>query len=126
MLIGQQAIKSLNNVGKIQPRMLVATFNDNPSVTNICYSPTNVSEETDLIAFYNELSSLVRRIAKHNVPVIGGGMDAQTGKNVNHDSSSRNGEHLTYFTQENRLTCFITKFQKMNRNLWTYTYANNT
>ena len=38
--------------------MMVATFNGNPSATIIsCYSPTNVSEETDLIVFYNELSS---------------------------------------------------------------------
>ena len=47
---------------------MVATLNANPSATIIsCYSPTNVSEETDLIAFYDELSSLVRSIPKHNV-----------------------------------------------------------
>ena len=32
---------------------MVDTFNGNPIVTIICYSPTNVSEETDLITFYN-------------------------------------------------------------------------
>ena len=38
--------------------MMVAMFNGNPGETMIsCYSPTNVSEETDLIAFYSELSS---------------------------------------------------------------------
>ena len=43
--------------------MMVATFNGNPSTTTIsCYSPTNVSEETDLIIFYDKLSSLVRSI----------------------------------------------------------------
>ena len=58
--------------------MMVATFNGNPRATTIsCYSPTNVSEETELIAFYNELSSLVRSIPKHNVLVIGGDMNAQ-------------------------------------------------
>ena len=40
--------------------------------------------------------------------------------------SSRNGEHLTDFTLENRLTCLNTKFQKREGKLWTYTYANNT
>ena len=65
--------------------MMVATFNGNPSATIIsCYSLTNVIEETDFIAFYNELSSLVRRIPKHNVLVIGGDRNAQIGKNVNH------------------------------------------
>ena len=62
-----------------------------------CYNPTNVNEETDLLAFYNELSSLVRSIPKHNALVIGGDMNAQTSKNVNHkfslhNSSNRNGD----------------------------------
>ena len=86
--------------------MVVATFNDNPSATIIsCSSRTNVSEETELIAFYDELSSLVRGIPKHNVLVIGGEMNAQSGKNVNHkfslqNSFNRNGQYLTYFTLE--------------------------
>ena len=118
MLIGPRALKSLNSIEKIQPRIMVATFNGNPSATIIsCYSPTNFSEETDLIASYNELSSFVHRIPKHNVLVIGGDMNTQIGKNVNHkfslhNSSNRNEEHLTNFTLENRLTCLNTKFQK--------------
>ena len=43
-------------------------------------APTNVSEETELVAFYDELSSLVRSIPKHNMLVIGGDMNAQIGK----------------------------------------------
>ena len=125
MLIGPLALKSLNSIKKIQPRMMVATFNGNPSITIIsCYSPTNVSEETDLITFYNKLSSLVRSILKHNVLVIDGDMNAQIGKTVNHkfslhNSSNRNGEHLTDFTLENRLTCLNTKFQKREGKPWT-------
>ena len=43
MLISPQALKSLNSIDKIQPRMMVATFNRNPSTTIIsCDSPTNV------------------------------------------------------------------------------------
>ena len=124
MLIGPWALKSLNSIQKIQPRMIVATFNVKPSATIIsCYSPTNVSEETDLIAFYDELSSLVHSIPKHKVLVIG--------KNWNHkfslqNSSNRNGQHLTKFTIENRLTCLNTIFQKRERKLWTDTYPNNT
>ena len=111
--------------------MIVATFNGNPSATNICYSPSNVSEETDPIAFYNELSSLVHSIPKHNVLVTGGDMNAQMGKSLNnkfslHNSSNTNGEHLTDFTIENRLTGLNTKFQKRKGKLWTYTSANNT
>ena len=111
MLIGLRALKSLNSIEKIQLRMAATIIS--------CYSSTNVSEETDIIDFYNELSSL-RSIPKH-VLVIGGDMNAQIGKNVNHkfsllNSSSGNGEHLTDFTLENRLTCLNTKFQKRMEN----------
>ena len=74
MLIGPQALKSLNSLEKIQPRMMVAIFNGNPRAIIPCHSPTNVSEETDLITFYNEISSFVRNIPKHNVLVIVGDM----------------------------------------------------
>ena len=132
MLIAPQALKSLNSIEKIQPRMMADTFNGNLSVTIISsYNPTNVSEETDLITFYNELSSLVHSIPKHNLLLIGGNMNAQIVKNVNHkfilhNLSNRNGEHLTDFTLQNRLTCLNTNFQKREGKLWTYTYANNT
>ena len=111
--------------------MMVATFNGNPRATIIsCNSPINVSEETELIAFYDKLSSLVRSIPKHNVLVIGGDMNAQIGKNGNnkyslHNTSNRNGQHLTDFMIENRLACLNTNFQKREGKLWTYTYANN-
>ena len=117
LLIGPRALKTLNSVEKIQPRMMAATFNGNPRATIIsCYSPTNVSEETELVTFYDELSSLVRSIPK-NMFVIGGDMNAQIGKNENnkyslHNTSNRNGQHLTDFMIENRLTCLNTNYQK--------------
>ena len=81
MLIGPRALKTLNSIERIQPRMMAATFNGNPKATIIsCYSPTNVREETELFTFYEELSSLVRSIPKHNLLVIGGDMNAQIGK----------------------------------------------
>ena len=70
ILIGPRVLKSLNSIERIQPRMMVATFNGNRRTTIIsCYSPTNVSEEMEFIAFYDGLSSLVRSIPKHNVLV---------------------------------------------------------
>ena len=111
--------------------MMVATFNGNPRPTIIFwYSPTNVREETELIAFYDELSSLVRSIPKHNVLVIGGDMNAQIWKKENKscllNSLNRNRQLLRGFTIENRLTCLNTNFQKREGKSWTYTYANNT
>ena len=56
MLLGPRALKTLNSIERIQPRMMAATFNGNPRATMIsCYSPTNVSEETELVAFYAQL-----------------------------------------------------------------------
>ena len=81
MLIGPRALKTLNSIEKIRPRMMVATFNGNPRATIVsCYSPTNVSEENEIVTFYDELSSLVRSIPKHNMLVIGGDMNAQIGE----------------------------------------------
>ena len=125
LLIGPRALKTLNSIEKIQPQMMAATFNGNPRATIIsCYNPTNVSEEAELVTFYDELSSLVRSIPKHML-VIGGDMNAQIGKNGNnkyslHNMSNRNGQHLTDFMIEN------TNYQKREGKLWTYTYANNT
>ena len=84
LLIWPRGLKTLNSIEKIQPRMMAATFNGNIRATIIsCYSPTNVSEETELVTFYDELSSLVRSIPKHNMLVIGGDMNAQITKNGN-------------------------------------------
>ena len=130
MLIGPRVLKLLNSIEKIQPRLMVAPFNSNTSTTIISYnSSTYTRDETDLDAFYNELSSFVRSIPKHNL-IIDGDMKAQIGKNVNnkfslHDSTNRNGEHLTDFTQENGLKCLNTEFQKRKGKIWTYTYPNN-
>ena len=56
--------------------MMVAIFSGNPSTTIISYySLTSASDETDLITFYNELSSLVRSIPQNNVLIIGGNMN---------------------------------------------------
>ena len=112
--------------------MMAATFKGNPRATIIyCYSPAGVSEETELVTFYDELSSLVCNIPKHSMLVIGGDMNAQIGKDVNnkyslHNTSNRNGQHLTDFMRENRLACLNTNYQKREGKLWTDTYANNT
>ena len=104
--------------------MMVATFKGNPRASIIsCNSPTNISDETEPITFYDELSSLVSSIPKPNILVIGGDMNAKIGKNGNHkysllNSSNRNGQHLTDFAIENRLTT-NTNFQKREGKLWT-------
>ena len=128
MHLSSHTLKSLNSIKKIQPRIMVATFNGTMIIS--CYCLTNTSDETDLDTFYNELSFLVRSIPKNNVFIIRGDMNAQIGKNINNNfslykSSNTNEEHLTDFILENRLTRLNTKFQKRKRKLWTYIYTNN-
>ena len=132
MLLSPRALKSLNSIEKIQPRIICATFNGNPCTTIVsCYSPTNASDESDITTFYNELSSLARHTPKHNVLIIGGDMNAQIGKDNNnkfsfHSLPNRNGEHLAEFSLENGLVCLNTKYQKRKGKMWTYTYPNST
>ena len=64
--------------------MMLVIFNGNSSITIIfCYSPTNISEETDLITLYNEISSFVLSIPKQNGLIIGGNMNALIHKDKN-------------------------------------------
>ena len=77
MLIGPRALKILNSIERIQPTMMAVTFNGNHKATIIsCNSPTNVIEENEVVTFYEDLSSLVSSIPKHNQLVIGGDMNA--------------------------------------------------
>ena len=58
---------------------MLASINGNSCITIISSnSLTNASDETDL--FYNDISSLVRSISKHNVLNIRGDTNAQIGK----------------------------------------------
>ena len=132
MLIGPRALKTLYSIGRIQSRMIAATFNGNPRATIIsCNSPTNVGEELNKSPSTMSYPFLVRSIPKHNMLVIGRDMNAQIGKNGNnkcsqHNTSNRNGQYLTDFMIENRLTCLNTNYQKRKWKLWTYIYANNS
>ena len=120
------ALKSQNT--KYNREWCVLHLTANPCTTIIsCYSSTNASDETDIIANYNELSFFARCFPKHNVLIIGGDMNAQIGKDENNkfylpNSLNRNGEYRTDFSLENKLTCLNTKFQKREENLWTFTY----
>ena len=49
ILIGPSALESLNSIERIQPSMMVATFNDNPRAIIIsCYSHTNLLKKLNL------------------------------------------------------------------------------
>ena len=109
MLLSPQVLKSPNNIEKIQPRMMYASFNGNPSTTIISYA----NDETVNLTFYNELPLIVRYIPKHNVLIIGGDINTQINKDKNqkiclHNSLNRKWVYLTKPLLENRLTCLNT------------------
>ena len=84
---------------------------------NTNYTQLYGFKENEIVTFYEDLSSLVRSIPKHNLLVIGGDMNAQIGKNRHnkyslHYASNRNEQHLIDIMIENRLTCLNTNFQK--------------
>ena len=130
MLLSPHATKSLNSIEKITSRILVATFQGNPEPILIsCYSPTNIVDGQEVIDFYDDLSSLIRSVPKHNVLIIGGNLNAQIGQSIHHKfryhhTSNRNGEYLEHFLIENGLLCINTRFQKRKGKLWTHIYPN--
>ena len=131
LLLSPLALESLNSVEKISSRIVIASFNGNPALTVIAsYSPTNVTDEQDVIDFYDELSPCVRSVPKHNVLIIGGDMNAHLGRDKAqhkfsyHERTNRNGEHLQTFLMENKLVCLNTRFQKRIGKKWTHTHPN--
>ena len=80
--------------------MLCTTFNGNPCATILsCNCLTNAGDETDITIFYNELSSFVRHIPKHNVLIIGKDINAQIDnggicKFYLQNSPNYNGEYI--------------------------------
>ena len=52
MLLRVDIYNTLSSIAKISPRIMTATFQGNPQTTIItCYSPTNVSDETETERF---------------------------------------------------------------------------
>ena len=52
MLLSPRALRSLNSIERIQPRMMSATYDGNPCAANIsCYSLTNARDEMDITIF---------------------------------------------------------------------------
>ena len=106
-------------------------FNGSLCITIVSYySPTNVSDETDITTFYDGLSSLAQHIPKHNILIIGRDKKAQICKGENdkfglYKLPNRNGEYPTDFSVENSLSCLNIKLKKKEGKRWNYTELNN-
>ena len=92
-----------------------------------CYSPTNISDESNVTEFYNNKSSFTRYVPKHNLLIIVGDFNAQLGidndnKYSYHTETNRNGYILDHFKIDNGLKSLNTRFQKKRNKLWTHTH----
>ena len=78
------------------------------------YSPTNVSEETEVDTFYTQVADTIREIPKHNVLIIGWDFNTHLGQDNGykfsyHQTTNRNGQLLNDFLIENNMICLNTK-----------------
>lgn len=125
MLFSPQAYNALISAEMITPRIMIATFNGNPQTTIIfCYSPTNMSDETEVETFYEDLISVTRQVPKHNILIIAGDFNAHLGqldgfRFAYHTQTNRNGSKLKDHINENNLLRLNTKYQKITGQLWT-------
>ena len=104
----------------------MATFEGNPATTVIvAYSPTNVQgNEEEVENFYLNLREATKTTPKHNMLVILGDFNAHLGKSFvehsYHEESSRNGEYLLDFAEEQELTICNCNFKKKPGKMWTF------
>ncbi|XP_072037323.1 uncharacterized protein [Amphiura filiformis] len=90
----------------------------NPATTVIVtYCPTNVDNEDNIEAHYDNLRRAIDSIPAHNVLVIVGTGDASY---TYHDTTNRNGKYMVDLAIEKNLIIANTYFRKRNGKLWTY------
>ena len=68
-------------------------------LANVCYSPTNTSDDIVAEEFYSGLSTLIKQVPKHNVTIVGGDMNVKIGKEnckgtPYHETTNLNGQLL--------------------------------
>ena len=77
-LLSRRAMNSFTNVEKINERIAILTLEGNPRTTTInCYSPTNVSSETEIENFYQSLLDTITQIPAHNMVIKGADFNAK-------------------------------------------------
>jgi hypothetical protein len=131
LLMNYHTMKCLTSVKKYSHRIMSASFTGNPATTIIsCYSPTNCSNEEDVINFYKNISDALRDIPAHNMVLICGDFNAKLGTDEVlfsfHNSTNRNGSYLLDLVNSFNLVVTNTKFNKPHRKLWTFQYPNAT
>ena len=125
LMLGSRARKALRRVYHHTDRILMAEFSGNPVTTVlVVYSPTNVAPPGEVDKFYEDLDTAIRDTPAHNFLAILGDFNARLGPEdvlfPFHDSTNRNGKHLTTLLMEHQLLAANTMFQKRAGKRWTF------
>ncbi|XP_060771655.1 craniofacial development protein 2-like [Neoarius graeffei] len=125
LLLSREAKNALCNVRSYSCRVLSAVFAGNPATTFIvAYSPTNVSDESDVKEFYDNLRVAIYDTPAHNFLAVLGDFNARLGQEdvrfPFHESTNRNSQHLADLLVENNLLAANTCFQKRPGKRWTF------
>ena len=124
-MLNNRSRSSLSEIISYTDRILISTFQGNPTTSIIViYSPKNSSEDEVIDIFYEELRVAIESIPQHNVLAIIGYFNARIGKDdgtfTYHQHTNRNGSLLLVIVNENQLVVTITSFQKKMNKMWTY------
>ena len=128
-LFHNKVMNSITKVQKISNRIIKVDLDGNPATTLFsCYSPTNMSEDSDISEFYNNLTDAIENTPLHNVLLICGDFNAKVGPAsalfTYNKKSNRNGTYLLDLMNSQQLFAANLMFQKPNRRLWTFRYPN--
>ena len=116
-ILNDQARKSLTTTQIISGRICALEFQGNPKTIILsCYSPTNMSPQSEVESFCKDLNRFIHTVPPHNFLIICGELNARLGKDhfpfAVVDSTNRNGQSRLSFMTDNELFSCATKFQK--------------
>ena len=97
LVVNKAAESVLSDVKYVNKRILIATFNGNPSTTVIVnYSPQEGTQ--DAVEHYDKLIDTIKQVPKHNLLLVLGDFNAHIGKEdanfTYHEKTNNNGQLL--------------------------------
>ncbi|XP_072022604.1 craniofacial development protein 2-like [Amphiura filiformis] len=125
IVLSSSTKSSLASVTQYTDRILANNFQGNPATTVIVtHCPTNMNNEENIEAHYDNLRRAIDSIPAHNVLVIVGDFNGRVGTGdanyTYHNTTNRNGKYMVDLVIDKNLIIANTYFRKRNGKLWTY------
>ena len=116
-ILNDQAWKSLTKAQITSSGICALEFQGNPKTAiPSCYSPTNMSPQSEVESFYNNLNRFIETAPPYNFLIICRDLNMRRGKDhfpfAVVDSTNRNGQSLLSFMIDNEPFSSATKSQK--------------